>query len=202
MKEGTTDLCRGCGRSIEYVQPPAEYNDEGEDLRPFYLRKPEWVDIDPPGEEIHNPWCQFEERRVRHLPLNYCITTMQTGNTCYAKVKEPATTSDGVVLRACGKHIKEEVARHEHTIQWRQQQEMSKWQQESESHWLREMSNRGLAYYPMSQYIPLQLREKGVVVDAAVIVKHFEELEMEVLYWKGQVSGNDSQSRDLATVQR
>lgn len=147
VKVGTTDTCATCGRPIEWAAAPSVFDDEGNDVTPYYKREPRWVDTDPPGEDVWNTYCNFEQRVGSHKPKTHCKVMQSNGEPCFAKVREPVTASDGSKLFVCGKHAANHLTSYEHKLEMEEVKQMDAWQQQSTEHCIMEVQHRGIRSY-------------------------------------------------------
>lgn len=167
LKFGTTDVCAVCHRPIEYMMPPVN-----EDL-PFWRRRPSWVDIEPVGDDLCNPWCKPDEQSVEHKPLNYCGVMTSSGQPCYTKVKEPV---DGVY--ACGRHIKNELRMAERRAEYMENQSQRDWEDESIEGVTLELQRKGLTTYQKGvDYLPYSVQRNGRIIDVVKLLQFVEDLE-------------------------
>jgi hypothetical protein len=189
MKEGTIDTCRNCGRQIEFSPAPSTFDENDNDVTPFWMRKPQWVDVDPPGEEVWNQFCKWQDLMQYHIPQNYCPWDIQSGGKCWSKVREPV---DGLYF--CGKHIKHALQQAKHEQAALERHAMKKWQEESEELVLRELRGRDVHFYnPRASYVPYDYKERAVYVMPADVLEVLEKYEVTIKYLEEELRGHDHQ---------
>lgn len=185
LKEGTADTCRRCGRPIEWATPPQELDENGEPLLrvQYWMRDPFWVDIDPPGQDIWNSYCNFEEKVGVHVPSNYCPSDTSSGQ-CWAKVKDPVVTSDGTKLIVCGKHAHKELANYERDLASKERMKMDEWKLDSINDLMYELRKRNIRTMAVNQvpnYGSYQTDYRAVDVLALMEVVWNFEVKIKIL---------------------
>lgn len=179
VKIGTIDKCRLCGRSIEWATPPAQFDDEGNEIHTYWKADPRWIDQDPPGEEVWNTYCNYEDRTGRHQPKTHCSEMMQSGDRCYAKVREPIKASDDAELWVCGKHAANALQTYERQVSRADERKMEIWKLQSSDHYVHELQSRRIRNYPLSG-APSWNADALRAVDIEVLMQKIWEYEFEI----------------------
>jgi hypothetical protein len=191
MKEYTRDECRNCGRLVEWAAAPMLGEEGDRDLRPFWQRKPTWVDVDPPGEEVWNTHCEVGGadnpfRRGSHEPKHYCNQMQGNGDMCNARV-----TDDMEELGACRRHLKaaRSAAKRNQERQARALQD--RWEQESFDARFEALRRLPLYIYKIDAgYVPSYVREHGVLVEAKELLNYIDDLQLQVEGLKREINGD------------
>jgi hypothetical protein len=178
MKTGTVDVCRKCGRVVEFIPAPHQFDDEGNDITPFWMKDEAWVDVDPPGDEVWNRWCDHVNLIGAHQPLNYCTWSQQSGGICYSRVSEPTVIPEvEEKLYFCKKHIKHAIKQAKHEAAALERKQFGRWESESEQVVLDEMRKHGIRVYDPKGYIPSYMVEELKMVDVRQVVVSLLRLE-------------------------
>lgn len=186
LKQGTKDTCRKCGRAIEWSKQPDELDENGVLIPKYFMRQFLWVDVDPPGDDVWSPYCNFTDRVGAHVPATHCTSDTSNGK-CFAKVKDPIVASDGSKLFYCKTHAKKELQRFENRLYMEEQTQMDRWQTESIEHLVFELRCREVKVYAVDQ-LPAFGREYYRVVDVRKLMEEMWKLEVEIKELKEEIA--------------